>query len=106
MSVTKKLENASWVQLIAEWKESGLSRKRFCEGRSISLGAFQYWRRKLVLSEKATAAIAFVEVTPKTKSPVNGSSPRIVFSNGVGIDVGTVWDDEALIRLIRLVQSV
>lgn len=106
MSVTKKPENTRWVKLIAEWKESGLSRKRFCEERSISLGAFQYWRRKMVLREKAAAALAFVEVSPKTKSLVNGSSPRIVFPNGIETDVGTVWDDEALIRLVRLVQSV
>ena len=42
-----RLTPEQWQQIIDQQTESGLSQKRFCQSRSISLSSFTNWKRKL-----------------------------------------------------------
>jgi len=42
-----------WKVLIAEWQESGKTRKEFCQERDVTVATFSYWRTKLNRLESA-----------------------------------------------------
>lgn len=52
---------AEWEQLVAEYEQSGQSRKMFCAYQAIPVSSFDYWRGKL---KRETAAAGFIELTP------------------------------------------
>ena len=47
-----KSKNEMWVKTFENWKQSGLSRKEFCQKVKIPVSTFDYWRRR-VLKESA-----------------------------------------------------
>lgn len=36
-----------WKELIAEWQESGKTRKEFCQDLDVTVATFAYWRTKI-----------------------------------------------------------
>ena len=42
---TSKLDN--WKELIAEWQESGKTRKEFCQEKNLTIANFGYWRTRI-----------------------------------------------------------
>ena len=43
--VTSKLDK--WKELIAEWQESGKTRKEFCQEKNLTIANFGYWRTRI-----------------------------------------------------------
>ena len=57
---------AEWAAIMADFERSGLSRRKFCESRELSLKTFGNWRRRLCLG---SVKGSFVELAPP---PVSG----------------------------------
>ncbi len=62
-----------WKDLIAEWQESGKTRKAFCLERDLSVATFSYWRTKLNklgnIETKASVRDTFIRYNlPSTSS--------------------------------------
>ena len=52
-----------WRDKIDSWKESGLSRKEFCEKEGLNRSTASYWFRKFLKEDKE---VGFVEIKPAT----------------------------------------
>lgn len=80
------------LALVAHWRESGLTRKQFCNQAGITLSKFNYW----VAKERAQSSEGFVEL--------GGGSPsapvEITYPNGVKLQAAA--DMSLLSRLIHL----
>lgn len=73
-----------WSSLIAQYRQSGLGMKAFCEQEGLTLRTFENWYRRVRRSE--TGKGQFVEVTP----PRVLASPwavEIEFPSGVRLRV-------------------
>jgi hypothetical protein len=74
-----------------EWRESGLSKKAFCEQHSIAYSNFQYWYRRLEQAAVSSAA-GFVPIQiaemegPLFASVIFGSGLQIQLHQPVGAD--------------------
>jgi hypothetical protein len=40
-------KQAYWGKRIAQWRDSGLSQRVFCETQGLALSTFQWWRKRL-----------------------------------------------------------
>ena len=40
-------KQAYWDKRIAQWRDSGLSQRVFCETQGLALSTFQWWRKRL-----------------------------------------------------------
>ena len=56
LAVRNEYRMQSWVEIIRECQESGLSNREFCSQRGISEKTYYYWLRKM-----RTAATAVIE---------------------------------------------
>ena len=56
LAVRNEYRMQSWVEIIRECQESGLSNREFCSHRGISEKTYYYWLRKM-----RTAATAVIE---------------------------------------------
>lgn len=66
--------------MIAQYHESGLSLKSFCDQKQIKLPTFQYWRKKLKTKEQS----AFVPIS--TGLPFSEhNNIELVYPNGIRI---------------------
>jgi hypothetical protein len=43
-------KQAYWDKRIAQWRDSGLSQRLFCESQGLALSTFQWWRKRLAES--------------------------------------------------------
>lgn len=68
-----------WAELVARFRQSGLTLKAFAERENLSLGSLQRWNRRL----GGEAQCDFIDVTPQTPPTPNGSS-----------QAGSDWDLE------------
>jgi hypothetical protein len=113
MAITKPC-TASWPNLIAQWRLSGLTQAEFCTRRGISLPNFRYHlykpsRRSLSpgsLPETATDGIPlFLPVVcspaPQPSSVPPAISPiEVVLGDGVRVAVAPGFDPQTLRRVV------
>lgn len=72
------------LNLVSEWRESGLSQQRFCKQHNLTLGKFSYW----VAQSKPKDSSGFVALKPV---PGPGSeSLEIHYPNGVVVKLGSI----------------
>lgn len=75
-----------WSARIDEWKRSGLSQRRYCEERQVSLSTFQWWRTRLRAPEHETPEhSALVELSV----PGRGTGGSDEHAPAIRIAVGT-----------------
>ena len=67
--------------MIADYHQSGLSLKSFCDQEQIKLPTFLYWRKKLQTKEQS----AFVPISTGSSSFREPSSIELLYPNGVRI---------------------
>lgn len=84
------------LNLVTEWRESGLSQQQFCKQHNLTLGKFSYW----VAQSRPKSASGFAALKPD--KPTTSEQVEICYPNGVVIKVGSI--DLRVIRgLIGLV---
>lgn len=99
---------ANLSHLPAQWRQSGLSQRAFCEREGVRLATFSYWRTKELQtpppkpSATAPAANAFTEVRvePNRRPAANAPAIEIHFPDGtrVSIPLPTAAASSALLR--------
>ena len=77
-----------WGQRVSEWRESGLTSEKFCEGREFTAGALRHWAHRLgqTQQKKDEAQVRMARVVP---SPERVPIPRILAA-GTPIDTRLV----------------
>lgn len=73
-----------WQQHIAAWKQSGLSKARYCKQHNISQSALYHWRKKLDIHENAPKKLIPVTINHCTPAPV-----RVLLNSQVVIELST-----------------
>jgi hypothetical protein len=95
-----------WRRKVAEFESSGLSRAAFCRRRRVNYHTMTYWVKRLANLDEAGssgAGVSFVEVSlPSVAAP---ATYEVLLGNGRSIRLGVDFEDEALARLIRAVES-
>lgn len=84
------------LNLVSEWRASGLSQHEFCKARDLTLGKFSYW----VAQSKPKTDSGFIALNPD--KPARFEQVEIHYPNGVIIKVGSI-DQTVLSGLLRLV---
>ncbi len=104
-----------WSEVIQEQRESGQTRRAFCEARGLNVGTFAWWKRKLQLGSTGGerrrspgrprgVRPGFVEV--RVSGQAAGFRYEITLSRGRTIRVAGGLDSEELRRLIAVVEGV
>lgn len=69
------------LNLVAEWRTSGVSQQQFCKSRGLTLGKFSYW----VAQSKPKSDSGFIALQPD--KPARSEYVEIHYPNGVMIKV-------------------
>jgi hypothetical protein len=73
-----------WQEILAQYRQSGMGMREFCEQEGLTLRTFEEWYRRLRRSEPSKGC--FVEVKPV--SPGTGPwAVEVEFPNGVRLRV-------------------
>lgn len=72
------------LNLVAEWRASGLSQQQFCKSRDLTLSKFSYW----VAQSKPKADSGFIALKPD--KPIQPECLEIHYPNGVMVKVGSM----------------
>jgi transposase len=86
-----------WKKRVAQWRASGTSMRKFCEGRGYSPGGLYYWVRKIDAAEASAPPLSFSRVVVASRSPAAdapddrvSTTPRRMGSRpAVMVEVGT-----------------
>lgn len=70
-----------WQRIFQQWRESGLSKKRFCKEHNITLSNFYRWQK--LLSPEVSKLSAFVSLS-------SGTQPLLTSSSVVSVAVGSL----------------
>ncbi|WP_270089285.1 IS66 family insertion sequence element accessory protein TnpA [Sphingobacterium sp. SYP-B4668] len=92
MSIQEKREYM--LSMIADWQQSGKSKKAYCAEHGINEAKFYYWLSRIKESDKS--AVGFLTIDKASKN----SDIEIIYPNGVRIKVEK--DLGLLSQLIRL----
>ena len=97
--MTETKRSAEMRQVLAEYQESGLTRRAFCQQRGMPLTTFDYWRREL----GAKAKPRLVKVNVAAAGPATNFTLTLV--NGRRIESSWSFAEAELTRLIRIAES-
>jgi hypothetical protein len=67
-------KQAYWDKRIAQWRDSGLSQRVFCETQGLALSTFQWWRKRL--GERRGAQPSFLPIALTAAAP--GAAAAVV----------------------------
>ena len=84
-------------RVMAEYEESGQTRRGFCKQRGMAVTTFDYWRRELAKKPAPRTKLAPVQVVPAE------ARFALVLDNGRRIECASETD---LARLIRVAERV
>lgn len=89
-----KLEQ--WRPIIEEWRRSGCSMTAWCKEQEVPIHLLQYWRDK-VNQKSAPSQFVTLEDQP-------GQTPLVIRCSEYCIEVPTPFDEEQLVRCLRLIR--
>ena len=116
-----------WRDVLARWGRSGLTQAEYCRRRGLSIGTFRWWRHALARRNgghsqarvvrgrtRGSPEARFVAVRvrgaddgmPSTRQII-GSDSRIdlVLNGGRVLRIGRGFDREALLEIVRVLES-
>ncbi|MBY0292061.1 MAG: hypothetical protein K2W92_02090 [Alphaproteobacteria bacterium] len=115
-------KRGEWGRLIEEWRQSGLSQRKFCTQAGVSYSSYKYWNSRLGQPKvKKSGQGYFVPVLveeAENPSPLeskdhadsirDGESPclEILFEGGERIAIGRGFDVVTLRRVIDVMRGL
>jgi transposase-like protein len=93
-----------WQQLIAEYKESGLTVKAFCQKHSVSEALFYSWRKRVV-SEDQPARFALVATNGVAPSVPVPRPLQLVLAGGERLEIPSGTDEATLRTVLGLLRQ-
>ena len=94
---------AKWFNIIKDYKESGLSMKKYASSHDINYYQFQYWVRKYNDLHK-DGSKHFVKV--KTNKPMISSSVFKISYGKLTIELQDNFNEESLLKILKVVDQV
>ena len=94
---------AFWREHVQQWRESGLSKGRYCRVHGLSSSRFGYWTKKYPPEspvETATPAIVPLPFTLAAKAPSIG----LLVGNRYALDIPADFDEATLTRLLSVLE--
>jgi len=92
-----------WQTHIREWEQSGLSQRRYCQERELSLSTFQWWRSRLKKSaDEANNSIVRV---PLSVSAAAQQHELVVEVGRFKVTVRGTLEREQLCSLLDVLES-
>lgn len=110
----------TWREIMARWRESGLSQQAFCEREQFKLTTFQYWRRELKRrdgQQESTKDGAGELKTSALRNPVplfvpveiaesqSASACEIVLGDGLVIRFPTPCDPGHIAQVVKTLEA-
>ena len=92
--MSKEEKRAQMLSMIADWQQSGMSKKRYCAENGINEATFYYWFSRS--KEKQAGIGGFIAIDNAGRK----SEVEVIYPNGVRIKADT--DPGLLSQLIRL----
>ena len=109
MTTTAPLGSDRWRDLVDEFERGGLSAKEFTGKKGLTVSALSYWRRRLAgearTATQSALAVSFVEVHQEPAPAPAGAAFSIGLRNGRTVSVPTGFDEQALHRLLVVVEG-
>jgi len=95
---------AYWRDQIDEWRRSGLSQAEYCRQSGFSLGLFNYWKRRLKVTdaEKIALKTGIVPLPVIQLSPARPSEPVVLVAGGYQIELRGDFCVTALKKLLSI----
>jgi hypothetical protein len=100
----KKRSRDDWQRLIAEWENSGLSQKTFCEQRHINLHNFVYHRYRRRQTQHPQGKFASIRVTSKQPRFTAHDQFVLQLQNNTKLWIPNNYDMTALKKLLTLLE--
>lgn len=108
-ALRRRRNGVEGARLVAEYERSGLGRKEFCAAHGLSVHTLDAWRRRVASSrsEDQMVPVEIVTETAVRKSSRPGTADRpgqirIVFSDGLRVEVDPGFDANELRRVIAV----
>ena len=86
-------------KVMEEFSRSGQSRREFCAKRGIPVTTFDYWRLRLRPQRPSQPRLVKVEV-----ARAQAASFTLRLANGRAIEGSLAFDEDDLVRLIRIAE--
>ncbi|WP_282635907.1 IS66 family insertion sequence element accessory protein TnpA [Sphingobacterium thalpophilum] len=81
--MSKEEKRVQMFAMIADWQQSGMSKKRYCEEKGINAAMFYYWFSRS--KENDTSNGGFIAIDKGGRN----SAVEVIYPNGVRIKVDT-----------------
>lgn len=82
IQIMQKYSEHQKLNWLTEWKASGLSPKKFAEGKPFSPSSLNYWNRKL---KSASESSSFIQVIPEL--PKVNPYAKLTYPTGVTLEI-------------------
>ena len=91
------------ARVVAEYERSGLTRKSFSQQAGIVVSTLDYWRRQVRERNRARIVPVTIEGPAAAIGGGREAGFRLSLPNGVRIESGWDFPEQALARLLRVV---
>ncbi|MDQ1278310.1 MAG: hypothetical protein QG555_1352 [Thermodesulfobacteriota bacterium] len=91
-----------WQGRLAEWKEGGLTQTEYCRRNNLDPKNFLYWKKKILPRAVNLPLVELPsEIVARSSRPANPQLCLLIDSR-YRLEIPPGFDDETLVRLIRL----
>lgn len=97
--------NIDWVNIIKQWKTSGLSQAAYCEVNKINFNQFVYQNAKLSVRAKASSKLLPVKVTQYEPALTAQNNFVLHYSSGLKLHIPVNAHPEAIKALINCLEK-
>jgi len=88
--------------VVAEYERSGLSRRSFCERTGVAVSTLDYWRRQVREGNRARIVPVKIEAAEPARREGRWAGFQLSLPNGVRIESGWDFPEQALARLLQV----
>lgn len=95
-------KNRLWKERIGDWKRGGLTQIEYCRRNNLDPKNFLYWKKKILPGPSSMALVELPsEIVARSSRPAS-SRLCLLIDARYRIEISPGFDDETLVRLIRL----
>lgn len=97
--------NIDWVNIIEQWKASGLPQAVYCEANKINYNQFAYQKAKLSIHSKASSKLLPVKLTQHESASTAQNNFVLHYSSGLKVHIPVNAHPEAIKVLINCLEK-